>query len=484
MRLEASQSLRLQQKLILAPRMIQSMEILQLGALELQERLQQELEENPVLALRENRQEAAADVDADGATPTAEPANDDYDAEFERFEELSRDWDEHQYQKSRSRGSLEEEGDRKQDAMLNMPARPISLQEHLLEQVDMLDLVPEQEELVRYLITHITDNGYLPPLEPVMANYPVPVAPHELEDAVRQIQKLDPNGVGARTIQECLLLQVTPDLPHNDVLRALIQHHLDDLEHNRLPVIQRKTGFDLEQIREAAEILRHLNPRPGAAFDTGFVPYVVPDVIVERTEDGEYTVRLADEHIPEVFISRRWVERYKDKRSDPKEREYLRSKIQSAQWIVDAIQQRRQTLEKVTKAIIKHQRAFLDLGPEHITPLKMQQVADDVGVHVTTVSRAVDDKWVQTPRGVFALKRFFVGGTTTASGEEVAWEIIKAKMLEIIKNEDKNDPLCDEDLQKKMEEAGYPVARRTITKYRKLLKIPSSRQRKQWAGPA
>jgi RNA polymerase sigma-54 factor len=147
---------------------------------------------------------------------------------------------------------------------------------------------------------------------------------------------------------------------------------------------------------------------------------------------------------------------------------------------LESIEQRRNTLEKVTKAIIKHQRAFLEQGPEHIEPLKMQQIADQVGVHVTTVSRAVDDKWVQTPRGIFPLKRFFGGGTQTATGEEVAWETIKQKLLEIIGNEDKSNPLSDEDLVNKLSDAGYPVARRTVTKYRKMLKIPSSRQRKDW----
>jgi RNA polymerase sigma-54 factor len=170
----------------------------------------------------------------------------------------------------------------------------------------------------------------------------------------------------------------------------------------------------------------------------------------------------------------------KNRSADPKTREYLRKKMQSAQWLLESIEQRRATLEKITRAIVNHQKAFLDHGPEHIAPLKMQQIADQVGVHVTTVSRAVDDKWVQTPRGIFPLKRFFGGGTQTAEGEDVAWELIKQKLLEIIAQEDKANPLSDEDLVKKLAEAGYPVARRTVTKYRKQLKIPSSRQRRDW----
>jgi RNA polymerase sigma-54 factor len=207
---------------------------------------------------------------------------------------------------------------------------------------------------------------------------------------------------------------------------------------------------------------------------------VVPDIAVELGEEGAYEVRLLDDWTPSIYISRRYVELYRDKSSDPKTKEYVKRKIQAAQWLMEAIDQRRNTLEKVTKAIIQHQRAFLDRGPEYIEPLKMQQIADQVGVHVTTVSRAVDDKWVQTPRGIFPLKRFFGGGTQSASGEEVAWETIKQKLLAIIEKEDRSNPLSDDDLVHKLRESGYPLARRTVTKYRKLLNIPSSRQRKEW----
>jgi RNA polymerase sigma-54 factor len=223
-----------------------------------------------------------------------------------------------------------------------------------------------------------------------------------------------------------------------------------------------------------------LNPWPGAQFTHENIPYVVPDIAVERGENDQYEVRLLNDWIPSIYISRRYLELYRDKSADPKAKEYLKNKIQAARWLVEAIEQRRNTLEKVTKAIIRHQRSFLDGGPEFIEPLKMQQIADQVGVHVTTISRAVDEKWVQTPRGIFPLKRFFGGGTQTASGEEVAWETIKRKLLEIIEREDRSSPFSDEDLVNKLQESGYSLARRTVTKYRKLLNIPSSRQRKEW----
>ncbi|HXG09348.1 MAG TPA: RNA polymerase factor sigma-54 [Gemmataceae bacterium] len=492
MRLDTTMTQRLDQKMILAPRMIQSMEILQLPIMALQERIQQELQENPVLELQEASDDPAAEEEpkpeepADGPDPDSKELvideTGDNEEDFDRLEALSRDWEEHFNEEHRpSSNSREEESDRKHDAMQNMASRPQSLQDYLNEQLVLLDLTDEQAELVRYLIANIDDRGWLAsPLEELAKSYDRPVTREQLEEALAVIHRLDPPGVGARDLKECLLLQLTPETPHRDVLEVLIRNHLEDIEHNRLPAIQRKTGFDLATIKAAIETLRHLNLRPGSQFSASNTPYVVPDIIVERNEKGDYDVRLVDDWLPKIYISPRYRELRHDRRADPKAREYLKRKIQAAEWLLDSIQQRRNTLEKVTRAIIQHQKAFLEKGPEYIEPLKMQQIADQVGVHVTTVSRAVDDKWVQTPRGIFALKRFFGGGTTTASGEDVAWETIKQKLLEIINNEDKSNPLSDEDLVNKLAEAGYPVARRTVTKYRKMLNIPSSRQRKDW----
>ncbi|HMP57994.1 MAG TPA: RNA polymerase factor sigma-54 [Gemmatales bacterium] len=475
MRLDTTQALRLQQKLILAPRMIQSMEILQMPNLELQERLEQELENNPVLELKEKRgeEEPSRDETPEAADVPADPEFDDYADDA---------WEDGDSRPSRSRAELAEDSDRKQSAINNVPARTVSLQDHLLEQLSELDVPPEVEPAVRHLIANVKTSGYLPSLEEITEGGDRSFTVTELEAALPWLQQMDPAGVGARDLRECLLLQIGPETQHRELLRLLITQHWDDLQHNRLPQIQRRTGYDLATLTAALETLRHLNPRPGAQFEGGDnVHYVVPDLIVERTEDGDYTVRLTNDYIPEVRLSRRWVNRFKSRKGDATERDYMRKKIQAAQWIIDAIMQRRQTLEKVTRAIIERQRDFLDHGPEHIHPLKMQQIADQVGVHVTTVSRAVDEKWVQTPRGTFQLKRFFVGGTTTQEGEEVAYELIKQKMLDLVAAEDKANPLSDEELMAKLREAGYPVARRTVTKYRKLLRIPSSRQRRQWA---
>jgi RNA polymerase sigma-54 factor len=492
---------RMEQKMILAPRMIQSMEILQLPIMALQERIQQELQENPVLELKdevgdgtqtaeetdEQTQVETDDVAAAADDPERELVIEDAgnnELDFDRLEALSRDWEDHFSEGHRpSRNGIDEEGDRKHDAMQNMPSRPQSLQDYLNDQLTFLDMPEEQLKLLRFVLTHINENGYLAvPVEEIARSYNPEATVEQVQEVLLIVQKLEPPGVGARDLRECLLLQLTPETPHRDVLRVLIQNHLEDIQHNRLPVIQRRTGFDLPLIKAAMEALKHLNPRPGAQFTADNIPYVVPDIAVERAESGEFDVRLLDDWTPTIYISRRCIELYRDKGGDPKTREYLKRKIQAAQWLMESIEQRRHTLERVTRAIIQHQREFLDKGPEHIEPLKMQQIADQVGVHVTTVSRAVDDKWVQTPRGIFPLKRFFGGGTQTATGEEVAWETIKQKLLEIIDKEDKSNPWSDEDLVNKLHEAGYPVARRTVTKYRKMLNIPSSRQRKDWTA--
>ena len=331
------------------------------------------------------------------------------------------------------------------------------------------------------LIYNLDDNGFLNvELRDLVRDYGGDATLAEAEQALEIVQRLDPPGIGARNLRECLLLQLTPDVPYRDVLQVLITHHLDDIQQNRLPSIEKRTGFSIDVIKEAIDQLRRLNPRPGARFVATSTQYVVPDLVVEPNDHGEYEVRLADDHTPQLAISRQYQRMLKDKQSDPMAREYIQKKIQSARWLIESIEQRRSTLLKVAKAIIAHQKNFLDKGPEAIEPLKMQEIADRVGVHVTTVSRAVDDKWVQTPRGIFALKRFFGGGTTAANGEEVAWETIKQKLLEILSKEDKQNPLSDEEIVEELSHSGFPVARRTVTKYRKALRIPSSRQRKEF----
>jgi RNA polymerase sigma-54 factor len=300
------------------------------------------------------------------------------------------------------------------------------------------------------------------------------------EEALRVVQRLDPPGVGARTLKECLTLQLIPGMPFYDELKKLIENHLEDLENNRLPQISKKTGMSIEKIQEVWHELRKLKPKPGADFTATTAPSVTPDVFVERNDEGKYQVRLEDGQLPSLYISPTYRKLLRDEHTDAATREYIKRKVNSAQWLIESIEQRRSTLTRVSQAIVDHQTKFLEDGPDHIEPLKMQQIADKVGVHVTTVSRAVDDKWIQTPRGIFPLKRFFVGGTTTADGEELAWDRVRIKLQEIVDNEDKKSPLSDDAIVEELAKAGIDVARRTVTKYRKAMSIPSSRGRRDW----
>jgi RNA polymerase sigma-54 factor len=474
MRLDTSQQMRTDMRLRMAPRMIQSMEILQLPLMALQERIDQELIENPVLVdLRESNTpepeaEEAPSPAVDDASQTEYEGGDDWNELYSETHRLSR-------------AALSEESDRKHDAMQNMASRPPSLHDYLADQLGFLDSDSAVRTLAEYIIHNLDDNGFLnTDLRQLVCDFGGDVSFEQAEEALAMVQKLDPPGIGARTLRECLLLQLTPDVPYREVLQVLIGHHLDDIQQNRLPSIEKKTGISMEIIKEGIEHLRRLNPRPGARFSPENTQYVLPDLLVEADEHGMYQVRLQDEHTPHLAISRLYQKHLKNKSTDAATREFIQKKIQSARWLIESIEQRRNTLLKVARAIIEHQKEFLDKGPEYIEPLKMQQIADRVHVHVTTVSRAVDDKWVQTPRGIFPLKRFFGGGTTTTDGEEVAWDTIKQKLLEIIAKEDKASPLSDEEIVEELSRHGFPVARRTVTKYRKALRIPSSRQRKQF----
>lgn len=496
MHLNFSQNMRMSQQMKLAPRMIQSMEILQLPTIELQERIEQELEENVVLiaeGLKTERTDTEIQQDLQQAHDDANDKRLDQkelivdnehgnDADFERLMEMSADWpDDNFAAESRpSSNRLSDDQERYDDLMSNVEATPQTLQDYLLEQFSFFDLSSEQLEFGKYLILNLDENGRLQSSLPeIVQVYGGTISFEDAQEVVRQIQKLDPPGVGARDLKECLLLQLNDDMIYKDVIATLISEHLDDLGNNRLPLIAKKTGYTIEEIKEAMEEMRQLDPFPGRRFQARQVQNVAPDVVVELDENNAWKVRVLDEYIPSLRISKKYREMLQNG-VDAKTKEYIKKKIDSAKWLIESIEQRYSTLRRVSQAIVDHQTAFLEHGPDHIQPLKMQQIADQVGVHVTTVSRAVDDKWIQTQRGLFPLKRFFGGGTKTATGEDVAWDIVRIKLQELIDNEDKDKPYSDDEIVEEMGKLGYTLARRTVTKYRKKMNIPTSRQRRQY----
>jgi len=487
MHLNVSQQMRMSQQMKLAPRMIQSMEILQLPLMALQERIDQELAENVVLEQVASRKEEFTAPPEEMESPKLEierrelTTDDNNASDFERLAEIAREWPDDNYT-SGSRPSsnrMEEDGDRQHDVMANCENRPETLQEHLLEQFHC-DAPEHLRAFGDYLIHNLDHNGRLQSSLPELAQvFGSNITLEDANQALKLVQRLDPPGVGARDLRECLLLQISPETPLADMMTVLVSDHLDDILQNRLPLIERKTGYSLDAIKAAIEQMATLNPYPGRTFETPRVQSITPDLKVEKNEQGEYQVELIDEYVPQLRINRRYL-RMLEGNPDAATKEFIKRKVESAKWLIDSIEQRYNTLKRVAQSIVNEQTEFLDMGPEYIKPLKMQDIADVVGVHVTTVSRAVDDKFIATPRGIFPLKRFFGGGTKTADGDDVAWENIRLKLKEIVDGEDKSDPLSDDALVLELAKQGINLARRTVTKYRKALNIPSSRQRREY----
>jgi len=477
----------------MAPRMIQSMEILQLPVMALQERIEQEMNENPVLEQlevdpaepEEPEERENPDAPEESERELVVKEGDDNAEDFERLLNLDREIPEYFEDRPRtSANRIQEASDRKHDAMANLVDRPESLHDYLLLQLGELDLDPEVERFAERIISTLDarDGGYFRSslqdlLPPTARAEQLEIA----EQALRVVQQLDPPGIAARDLRECLLRQLDPEMLYYEELKTLINSHLEDLRDNRLPAVQKATGYSIEHIQDVWHELRKLNPKPGAVYAETFVPTVTPDVRLEQQDDGSYHVVMDDDRMPQLYISEYYRRRLANGTATAEEKEFIKRKINAAQWLIESINQRKSTLTKVAQAIVDYQKRFLDEGPEAIEPLKMQQIADQVGVHVTTVSRAVDDKWIQTPRGILPLRKFFVGGTRSDDGDNVAWDAIRIKLQEVVDHEDKSDPFSDEQLVNELKKHGLNVARRTITKYRQKMGIPSSRQRRDWS---
>jgi RNA polymerase sigma-54 factor len=472
LRLDTSlrQDLRLEQKLVLAPQIIQSIEILQLPILELQERIEQEISENPLLEIDE------APEQEEPREPQEEPGP---ESEFEKIDEMADDYNDY-YSMTYSGKASEDASDRKAEAIMNTPAPSMSLQDYLFGQLRMLDVGDEKLRIGEIIIYNIDDNGYLQyPLEELIPEQDREQLLPLYEEMLALVQGFDPPGVGARNLKECLLLQLQNGGNDYALERELVSNYLNAIEKNKFPHIAKQTGRTVEEIKGAVATIAALNPKPGSLFSSEEVHYIKPDVFVEEI-DGEFQVSLDDSSIPPLRISKNYRQLLKSKKSSRETREFIRKKMESAQWLMDAIQQRRETLLKVATTIVNRQGEFLRKGIEFLRPLKMKQVADSVGVHVSTVSRAIAGKYMQAPRGIFSLKYFFTGGTVDAEGEATSWKTIQHRISELIDKEDKKNPLSDDAIAERLTREGCSVARRTVTKYRKAMKIGSSRQRRQY----
>ena len=460
---------------------------------ELDEKIEQELIENEVLertpevGTEPEAKEKKDDVDVDQKELIIDEDGKNSEDDFERLLNLDRDIPDHFDERPRpSSNRLQEIGDRQHDMIANIENRSETLQDHLLQQLANFELEAKTEKMCKRIISSLTaaDGGYLK--ISLQALLPPNSQPEDLdiaEEALATVQLLEPAGIAARDLRECLQLQLAVrEIEHLPTVRVLISDHLEDLQFNRLPQIQKATGCSIEEIKQAWSELKTLDPKPASRFAEKFVPRVTPDIKLKQDETGRYIVMIDEGPSRSLNISNYYRQRLANGQASSEEKEFIKRKIMAAQWLIESIEQRRSTLTRVAQHIVDHQRSFLDNGPEHLEPLKMQQIADLVKVHVTTVSRAVDDKWIETPRGILSLKSFFVGGTMNAAGEDITWDKIRIELQKLIDNENKAKPYSDDELVKRLKTLGFSVARRTVTKYRKIMQIPSSRQRRDWSA--
>jgi len=477
MKLETSLSPQLQQQLKLAPQVIQSIEILQLPMMALVEHIQQELANNPVLEEMAEPEEQKTSGDEDSVGENKEEVQDD---EFGKIKEMAEEWGDYFSQTTTRRSNASDESDQKQEALENTAAKPMSLQDYLLGQLSVLELDDLLPDVCENIIYNINNNGYLAySLEEILESLEKPASMEKVKEALQIVQAMEPLGVGARNLKECLLLQLDKRDSNYYMAKDLISNYLEEVETKKYKLIAKKTGCNIEIIRMIIIFIKTLNPKPGSIFSSERVPYIVPEVRVDHV-DGKYEVTLVGNNsIPRIYISSFYKDVLNKKNSDLQTKRYIRKKMESAKWLIDAIEQRKSTLYKVAVKIVELQNDFFDKGVFHLRTLKMQDVADIVGIHVSTVSRAISLKYMQTPQGVLDMKFFFTGGFKNVDGTMESWEAMRQKMAKIITEEEKTKPLSDEEIAAKLKEMGIDIARRTVTKYRRYMKIPSSRVRKE-----
>lgn len=474
------QSMNLSQTLRMTPQLQQAIKLLQLSRMELETAIRKELDENPVL-------EETGDVQAEEAATAEERVqgvegdNAPADQDPQKHDEF--DWEAYidaQYKPSHTNmaGGSEEIMNYE-----NLISTSQSLYDHLMWQMSLSGFSEEEQLLGGILISHIDDDGYIKvSLADVAAEENVKA--DDLESVLPFVQEFDPPGVGARDLQECLLIQAkhlqedTKDLVH------LIKNHLKDLEKKNYEGIGKAMGLELADVVDMCKIIYTMDPKPGRSFMPNDTHYVQPDVYVYKVGD-EYMVSLNEDGLPRLRISNLYKSILKSGKESPATKpkdgtqEYIQEKLRSAVWLIKSIHQRQRTIYKVTESIVKHQKDFFDKGPAFIKPMILRDIANDIGMHESTVSRVTTSKYVHTPRGIFELKYFFNSGISTSDGDALASESVKLKIKEHVSGEDPRNPLSDQKIVDLLKKDGIQIARRTVAKYRDVLKIlPSSKRKK------
>ncbi len=488
---------RLTQSLVLSPQMQQSLALLQAPTLELKALVEAEMQQNPVLEeaptpeadqLEKNKSEDGET--AESADPTEPPADvafdhesekdskepaDDFMAEFEKLAALDQEWRDHFAATNiPMRQSAEEE--EKRQFMFDSIVAATSLQEILLEQVRESRLNGDLRPIAEMIIGNIDDHGYLKAsLEELSTTTGTPIP--KIEDVLKVIQTFDPPGVGARNLQECLLRQLERSGEGDSIEYRIVRDYMEALGKRRIPEIARGLGMEVEDVQEAIHRIARLEPRPGRAFITDNNQYILPEVFVHRVGD-DYVVTTNNEQIPHLRISNTYKDLMAQSGNTAEVINYIREKIRAGKFLIKSLHQRQQTILNIGQEIVKRQRDFMEKGVAFLKPLTMVQVAEIVGVHETTVSRAVSGKYMQTPQGIFEMKYFFTAGIQTASGEGMSNTSVKDMIAEMFKKEDPTKPLSDQEIVRMLQDKGIVIARRTVAKYRSELNILPSNLRK------
>jgi RNA polymerase sigma-54 factor len=475
MNLGLDMSLRLQQKLSF--QMIQSLKLLQVNTLQLEQLLKTEMEMNPLLEASEDLElEEQADLKEE---EKKEPDEAGEDTEL-KVDEDSVDWENYLEEGFDLGYSRNDEIDRSDDHFEPTTVYQMTLEEHLTHQIAEKNLEGDVKLLIEFLIGSLDTDGFLRlPLEEI-ANF-TKTDIYKIEEALSQLQGFDPPGVGARNLRECMMLQLRARRMEGTLTWRVVDEAWDAFEKMKIPDIGRQLGIDPRAVQDAIEPLKLLNPKPGYEFNPDKSSTIVPDLLVEKVE-GKLVVMLNDRSIPSLHISRSYVEMLKrGSKTQQDVKKYIREKFNSASWFISSIEQRKATMLKVMYAIIDRQKVFFEQGPPNLTPLRLQDIADMVGMHISTVSRVTSNKYVQTPHGIFELKYFFTEAVGKDSeGSDISSERIKNRIRQLVEGEDAKSPLSDQKIADLLTGETLAVARRTVAKYREQLKIMPARLRQKY----
>ena len=485
--LRIAQNLSLQQKM--APQLIQSLQLLQMSTLELELEIKQQLELNPLLEESleqfEDQEEEQPEKEEEGIKEEEDLPQDMDEVDWDKV--LDDQFDTGAYNSERTEYDPNWEVDREPQENRITAIPP--LVDQLYEQLSLSDLDPEDREIAKYIIGNLDDRGYVGcSLEEIAADLEIEV--EEVEKILRVIQTFEPPGVGARDLRECLMIQLAQHQdPLSELALQIVRNQMEDLTRRRLTRITRALGISNEVLKEVLGVIELLQPNPGSPSSSDYnglltldteVSYITPDLIVEQVGE-EWIVSLADGSMPSLKINSTYTELLKKKRGNGKDevKTYVSQKLNDARWLINAIHQRRTTMLKVANYLVTAQMPFFEEGPAHLKPMVLQDVADAVEMHVSTISRVSNGKYMQTPHGVFELKYFFDSKVSTNEGGDVSARSVKEKISSMVADEDKAKPLSDQEIADRLSEDGLKIARRTVAKYREQLQIPSQRYRKE-----